>query len=648
MATTIETDYLIVGAGPAGASLACFMAQNGLRGIVLSQDAGSAETPRAHHTNPFALECLSDIGLAASALRMAVTGPPPMRTWRWVSSVLGTEYAKIRGFGASPQTAADVAAVSSFNFVDLPQSYLEPLLVKYATDYGFQVRFATQVTGAKQLDDGFTRVDVKDLIVGAEYAFRTRYLFGCDGGRSQVARAMNVNFLRQPSFGAACNILVEADLQGRIEGGREAMLHWIMNPGRRSSSKFKGVPVVRMVRPHNLWLIITFSPGVKENPFADLSVDDSDLREFVFELIGDPEVPFKVLRLDGWGVREVVAERFDVPALPRATTHSTAAAGKKELASPSPSPSIFLLGDAAHRHPPMMGLGSNTCIQDAYNLAWKLAFVAHGWAGPRLLSSYSSERQPVGAQIVRETNKAMLLNVDIWNSLGVTDPDQAKAVKAVAELSQPGESGKKRRDAFDHALTVDKTFESDGLGLCYNQWYVSNAVVLDDEAGPRPAMKEGDDSRVVPQITTYPGTRLPHANLEKQDVPGQVHPQLVSTQDIAGHGRFTLFISHGGQKWREAGEAIEKKTGIPLAVFGIGFGLSLDYSDPWREWKHRSEVSEDGCVLVRPDRFVAWRSKDMVPDPEAKLMSVLDIILARDELAQATNGTAKGSATQIP
>jgi 2-polyprenyl-6-methoxyphenol hydroxylase-like FAD-dependent oxidoreductase len=548
---------------------------------------------------------------------MAVT-TPSFRTFRWVSSVLGTEYGRVRGFGGDPQAAADVAAVSRFDFCDLPQSYLEPLLVKYATDHGFAVRFATEVTSVTQVPGG-SSVSVRDSISGIEYIIHTKYLLGADGGRSIVAKSLGVQFVREPSFGAACNILVEADLRGRLEG-REAMLHWIMNPARKSGLRIGGaVPVMRMVRPHDLWLIVTFAPGVTGDPYAGMSVDDPELRDFVGEIIGDDAVEFNILRFDAWGVREVVAERFDVPGPP-------AAGSAKET-----PPSVFLLGDAAHRHPPTYGLGSNTCIQDAYNLAWKLAFVARGLAGPRLLSTYSAERQPVGAAIVSESNAAMRTNLGFWTALGALGdpmPTPAEGLRALAELSESSEAGTKRREVTDAGMESVKR-ETHGLGICYNQWYVSDAVVLDDEPGPR--REVNGDPMVVTQITTYPGSRLPHARLEKE---GATHVgKEISTQDVAGHGHFTLFVLHGGQAWRDAADSIASKTGIPLQAFGIGAGL--DYRDVWREWRKRCEIDEDGCVLVRPDRFVAWRSKGMVDGCETKLMGVLDKVLARDQLAGA-------------
>jgi 2-polyprenyl-6-methoxyphenol hydroxylase-like FAD-dependent oxidoreductase len=172
-----------------------------------------------------------------------------------------------------------------------------------------------------------------------------------------------------------CNILLNADLT-HLMHERDAQLHWVMKPD--GITRFGTAPVLRMIRPWNQWLLVAFSPGSTEDPFRDLTPQSAELVNFVKEVIGDDSVDVEILRLDPWVVRESVAETF------------------------SSQRDVFLVGDAAHRHPPAFGLGSNTCIQDAYNLAWKASYVAKGLAGPALLDSYSDERRPVGAQLVRE------------------------------------------------------------------------------------------------------------------------------------------------------------------------------------------------------------------------------------------------------
>lgn len=341
-----------------------------------------------------------------------------------------------------------------------------------------------------------------------------------------------------------------------------------------------------------------FGPG-GSNPFEGLSTDSPKLIACVREFVGDDKLEVEILAMDPWTVRESVAEAYSK-------------AGSD----------AYILGDAAHRHPPTYGLGSNTCIQDSYNLAWKTAFVLKGIAGHSLLESFSQERQPVGADLVRESNDQIKANNDIWEALGMTASSPEAGAEQVAELAHSSASGAVRRAKLHKALET-KRQEFESLGLAYNQWYNSKAVYLDDEAEPRP-MLEGDPIVEV-QVSTFPGSRLPHVWLDIAE-----RGNFTSTLDLSGKGRFCLLTGVEGEAWRDAAKNIQEKHGIPIVTYGIGPGL--DFIDVYRDWFRKRGVEEDGCVLVRPDRFVAWRSVKMTHNCELKLMQVFDQILSRHEL----------------
>lgn len=150
----------------------------------------------------------------------------------------------------------------------------------------------------------------------------------------------------------------------------------------------------------------------------------------------------------------------------------------------------------------------------------------------------------------------------------------------------------------------------------------SSAVYLADEPAPRPAPPPGFEPLADVHVSTYPGSRLPHAWL---DAPGR--RRLTSTHDLAGGGAFCLLTGRGGEAWVEAARRVAERTGIPLRARAVGFGL--EWQDVYREWYARRGVGDDGCVLVRPDRFVAWRSPGVVGDCEGKLAAVLDAVLSR-------------------
>ncbi|TGT35627.1 2,4-dichlorophenol 6-monooxygenase, partial [Mesorhizobium sp. M4B.F.Ca.ET.169.01.1.1] len=139
-----------------------------------------------------------------------------------------------------------------------------------------------------------------------------------------------------------------------------------------------GMGLVRMVRPWNEWLIVW---GYDINQPAPI-VDKAFATKVARDLVGDPELDIDTLQVSTWTVNNMYA--------------TTMQNGR-----------VFCMGDATHRHPPSNGLGSNTSIQDAFNLAWKLAYVLGGKAGAKLLDSFQIERAPVAKQIVTRANKSI-------------------------------------------------------------------------------------------------------------------------------------------------------------------------------------------------------------------------------------------------
>ncbi|KAI3317830.1 FAD binding domain-containing protein [Xylariaceae sp. AK1471] len=591
---TADVDFLVVGAGPAGASLAAFMGQNGLKGIVIARAPGTADTPRAHVFNPFALETLRDIGVEQDAVGHATHGEM-FQSFRWSRSMVGEEYGKVQAWGAHPNSLRDLARASPCGYLDLPQSYLEPILVRYASSNGFQFRFSTELVDVEEIPGSSDSLcTIRDLISQHVFQVRAKYVFGADGARSKVAKILGLKYISEPRAGVACNILIKADIEHLIPKERYAGLHCIIQP-----DNFPGmVPIMRLIRPWNEWILVCNSPE-DNNRFKDLTPQSPELIDLVHQVIGDSSVDVEIQRLDPWTVRESVAERYSVEGR-----------------------SMFILGDAAHRHPPAHANGSNTCVQDAYNLAWKVAYVAKGLAGPKLLETYNDERQPVGATLVREANQQLRSHAAIWEVLGGFAPTSEEGMKQIATLSDPTPGGDKRREQL-HELLEEKRRECENLGLSMNQWYNSSAIYLDDEKDARPALV--GDPVVDILISTFPGSRLPHTWLDIT-----TRRKLISTHDLAGHGAFCLFIGHRGEAWREAAAIVTKTTGIPINTYAIGLGL--DYIDVYRDWYKSREVGEDGCVLVRPDRFVAWRSKEMITDCEGKLQQVFNSILSRDGL----------------
>ncbi|KAF4334390.1 monooxygenase FAD-binding [Fusarium beomiforme] len=590
----INTDFLIAGCGPAGASLACFLGSYGFKGIMVSSAPGTANTPRAHITNMAAMECFRDIGLEREIEQVSMKGHDYMVHTRWCHSMAGQEYGRVFSWGNDPSRKGDYERASPTSPADLPQTLLEPVLIRRATNDGFTVRFNTTLVSLDK--DSKTQQYIammRDELSKTDYQVRAKYVFGADGAQSRVVKEVNLPFIRKPGQGVAINILVKADLSHLIDS-RKGNLHWIMQPDRENPN-FSWMAIARMVKPWTEWMFILF-PNRDWDP--SLAPSSEEYRQQVQRLIGD-DTPVEVLSISKWFINEVVAERYS-------------------------EENIFCLGDAVHRHPPMNGLGSNTCVQDAYNLAWKLAYVEKGLADSSILDTYSHERQPVGTEVISRANQAFRDHFHAWDALGMLPTDVADRTRAVQELSQATPEGQDRRRALRKALETT-AHEFHGLGVEMGQLYSSKAIYLADEPQPFiPGPRATENPVLYYDPSTYPGSRLPHVWLNKS-----IPTKPVSTIDLAGHGRFVLLTGIGGDAWKQAVDNICLEwEGLPLVAHSIGF--RQDWEDFYFDWDRVRGVGESGAVLVRPDRFVAWRAQEVLESPEAcaaKLRHVLRSIL---------------------
>ena len=193
------------------------------------------------------------------------------------------------------------------------------------------------------------------------------------------------------------------------------------------------------------------------------------------------------------------------------------------------------------------------------------------------------------------------------------------------ELSSVTPSGQKRRRALQEAVS-HTCHEFHGLGVEMNQRYSGLGIYDADEVDPYTLQAKAAEDPVLYHVpSTYPGCRLPHVWLNRV-VPGKP----VSTIDLTGHGVFTLFTGIGGDYWKAAAKFVSKKLGVPLKLYTIGF--RQDWEDTYYNWEQVKGVDESGAVLVRPDRFVAWRAPQVLESAdvcEKKLTDVLGSILGQ-------------------
>jgi hypothetical protein len=208
-------------------------------------------------------------------------------------------------------------------------------------------------------------------------------------------------------------------------------------------------------------------------------------------------------------------------------------------------------------------------------------------------------------------------HLPLWKAAGILAPTANQRVAEFSELTANTAAGRARRKAFFGAVQGTR-FEFQGLGIEMNQRYQSGAIYQVDQ-GDMPKFQ--GDSVLEHTKSTYPGSRLPHVWLNKA-----TPEKPIPIMDLAGKSRFTLLTGIGGEAWKAAASQVSETLGVSIAAFSIGF--RQDYEDVYYEWEHLREVEEDGCILVRPDRFIAWRSMEMVKEPREKLLQVMRTVLS--------------------
>jgi 2-polyprenyl-6-methoxyphenol hydroxylase-like FAD-dependent oxidoreductase len=198
----------------------------------------------------------------------------------------------------------DYEMASPCSPVDLPQTLLEPVLVRHATQNGFKTRFSTALLSFEEGNDGFITATVLDKILNIQYKIRTKYLFGADGARSQVVKQLDLPLAVKPGQGLAINVLVKADLSHLVDH-RRGNLHWVMQPDKEHP-EFGWQGIVRMVKPWNEWMFILFP-----NRDYDLNIEPSKdaYSQRVREFIGD-DTPAEILDVSKWYINEIVAEKY--------------------------------------------------------------------------------------------------------------------------------------------------------------------------------------------------------------------------------------------------------------------------------------------------------------------------------------------------
>ncbi|BCJ47990.1 FAD-dependent oxidoreductase [Actinoplanes ianthinogenes] len=465
------TPVLIAGGSLVGLSSAVFLARQGVSCMLVERHPGTSVHPRAVGYYPRTMELLRQAGLEERALK-AAAGFASHRTRAGVESLAGATR-----FSRTEMDEDDLGAVTPCRLLLLTQDRLEPLLREEAEHLGADLRFATTLTSFTQDRTGVD-AELFDEQTGRTWRMRSDYLIGADGPRSRVREALGISRTGKGVLSRHVSIAFHADLAAVLDGRRFSVVHV-------ENDQVRGI----LVHDDTLregTLIVGYDPerGESLDDFTDQRCE-----RLVRAAIGVADIDVRIRSRFPWDMAESTATRY-VDAR------------------------VLLAGDAAHVIPPTGGYGANTGIADAHNLAWKLAAVLAGTAGPELLDTYDSERRPVGAFAAAQG--ALQLAV--------------RSGTATAE---------QRAAAFDAQVVT--------MGYAYPAPGDPVPFALD------PAER-----------TAEPGTRAPHVWLPGDG--GQT-----STLDLVGTG-FTLLTAGDGERWTTAARAAAAVTGVPVEAHAIDPG----------------------------------------------------------------------------
>ena len=450
-AMNVEVPVLIVGGSLVGMSSALLLGHFGVRSMAVERHRGTAIHPRAAQISQRTMEIFRTVGIEQIVREKSGEQFVQDGAIVAVETLAGKEIAQYIA-----NLNDGVRDVSPVERVFLSQSLLEPLLMSRAEELGADLRFGTELISFEQDAKGVT-ASLRERDTGGEYRVRAQYMIAADGAHSRVREQLGIRMSGRGAFSKSITIYFRGDVSPLLRG-RNLSVIYVLNPTLRGFFRFE--------KPFHSGFLAVNAVGDPGHPITDVSSGLTDERcsEFVHAALGSQDIPVTIDNVMHWPAEANTAEHLS-------------------------SRRIFLAGDAAHVMPPNGGFGGNTGIQDAHNLAWKLALVLRGIAGPELLATYDAERRPV-AEFTTEQAYARYVTR--------TAPYLASAGM------QP--------------VAPDLNVE---LGYGYD--------------------REGALHQSPRESCGRPGTRAPHAWL----------PDGRSTLDLFGQ-RFVLLAGSGAERWRDA------------------------------------------------------------------------------------------------
>ena len=538
-----KVPVLIVGGSLVGLSTSLFLGRLGVPHTVVERHAGTSIHPRGRGNNVRTMELYRVAGVEPAIQEAAAT------------------LADNHGILQAP-TLVDDAGEWLFREIDpggglarfspsawclCSQNDLEPVLLDRAAKLGGDLRFSTELMSFDSSPTGVTAV-VKSRETGEHTTIHADYLVAADGPRSPVREQLGIGQSGPGDLFHNVSITFRSRRLADVVGDRRFIVCYLTSPDADGA--------LLPVDNRENWVF--HAPWHPEHGESIEEFTDQRCADHIRRAVGDADLDVEITGKARWHAAQRVARSYR-------------------------SGRVLLAGDSAHEMSPTGAFGSNTGIQDAHNLAWKLAAVLDGWAGEGLLDTYDAERRPVA------------------------EATTARAAARSAEHSHPG-------FAPPPAAGGGGGPQRGILNVALGYRYPNGAVVGTDPA-----------TVVVPEkltLTGEPGSRAPHLWVRHRG-------ERISSLDL--YERSLVLLSDAGEpgRWHECAIRLAKQMSIPLTSYRVGTGADAELApEDGTDWLERHGVSPGGAVLVRPDGFVAWRSPGPVPDAESTLRHVLTTTLA--------------------
>ncbi|MGW0459107.1 FAD-dependent oxidoreductase [Streptomyces tendae] len=613
---THRVPVLVVGGSLVGLSMSVFLGRLGVRHTLVERHAGTSIHPRGRGNNVRTMEIFRVAGTEPDIRRAAATladNHGILQTPTLVGDAGEWLFKQIDPGGG-------LARFSPSSWCLCSQNDLEPELLTHAVNLGGDLRFGTELLSFETDTEGVTAI-VKSRETGEHTTIRADYLVAADGPRSPVREQLGIGQSGPGDLFHNVSVTFRSRRLADVVGDRRFIVCYLTEENADGA--------LLPVDNRENWVF--HAPWHPEQGETVEDFTDERCAAHIRRAIGDPDLDVEITGRAPWHAAQRVARSYR-------------------------SGRVLLAGDSAHEMSPTGAFGSNTGIQDAHNLAWKLAAVLEGWAGEGLLDTYDMERRPVAeATSARAAHRSVEHShpgfapppvmggggpggapgnpsgpgrAGAGGSGGLGGPGGASGaasggVRGPGGPGGPGGAPGGPGGAPEGGGPGGAPGRGPGggpqrgiLNVALGYRYPRGAVVGADPATP--VVPEGLD------LTGAPGSRAPHLWVRRGE-------ERLSTLDLYEDSLVLLSDAAQPTGWHEAAAEVAAEMRVPLKPYRVGGtpGADLVPDDEETDWARAHGVTRGGAVLVRPDGFVAWRSPGPAPDPASMLRQVVGSVLAR-------------------